>query len=117
WEIWMLQQGGMRNLECLRAATMNAAMSLGLDHDLGSIEVGKLADILVMDKNPLDDIRNTESIRYTMANGRLYDDETMNEIGPHEIPRTKFFWEMNRSSEAFKYHEETNGFQGGHIDD
>lgn len=117
WEIWMLQQGGMSNHECLRAATMNPAISLGLDNDLGSIEVGKLADILVMDKNPLEDIRNTESIRYTMANGRLYDDETMNELGAQEKLRTKFFWEMNRSSEAFRYHEETNGFQGGHIDD
>jgi adenine deaminase len=113
----MMQQGGMTNFEALKTATINPAISLGLDKSIGSLEEGKLADLIVLDANPLDNIRNTESIRYTMVNGRLYDAETMNEIGNNPKPRGKFFWEMNRSSEAFKYHEETNGFQGGHIDD
>jgi imidazolonepropionase-like amidohydrolase len=117
WELWMMQQGGMTNFEALKTATINPAISLGLDKSIGSLEEGKLADLIVLDANPLDNIRNTESIRYTMVNGRLYDAETMNEIGNNPKPRGKFFWEMNRSSEAFKYHEETNGFQGGHIDD
>nr|MBP6625654.1 amidohydrolase family protein [Chitinophagaceae bacterium] len=117
WEIWMMQQGGMSNFEALKTATINPAISLGLDQSIGSLEVGKLADFLVMAKNPLDDIKNTESIEYTMINGRLFDAETMNQQGNYELKRGKFFWEMNRSSESFKYHEETNGFQGGHIDD
>jgi imidazolonepropionase-like amidohydrolase/Tol biopolymer transport system component len=117
WEIWMMQQGGMSNLEALKTATINPAISLGFDESIGSLEVGKLADLLVMDKNPLDDIKNTETIKYTMINGRLYDSETMNEIGNYETTRGKFFWEMNHSSEAFKYHEESNGFMGGHLDD
>jgi imidazolonepropionase-like amidohydrolase/Tol biopolymer transport system component len=117
WELWMMQQGGMTNFEALKTATINPAISLGLDKSIGSLEEGKLADLIVLDANPLDNIRNTETIRYTMVNGRLYDAETMNEIGNNPKPRGKFFWEMNRSSEAFKYHEETNGFQGGHIDD
>jgi imidazolonepropionase-like amidohydrolase/Tol biopolymer transport system component len=117
WEIWMMQQGGMSNMEALRTATANPAISLGLDDYIGSLEVGKLADLLVLDKNPLEDIKHTETIKYTMINGRLFDAETMNELGKEFKQRSKFFWEMNKSSESFHYHEETNGFQGGHIDD
>ncbi|MBL7765027.1 MAG: PD40 domain-containing protein [Chitinophagaceae bacterium] len=117
WEIWMMQQGGMTNLEALKTATINPAISLGLDQSIGSLEVDKLADLIVLDQNPLDNIRNTESVHYTMINGRLFDTETMNEIGNHEKWRDQFFWELNKSSEAFKYHEETNGFESGHIDD
>ncbi len=117
WEIWMMQQGGMSNFEALRTATINPAISLGLDEYIGSLEVGKLADLLVMDQNPLDNIRNTESIRYTMINGRLFDAETMNEIGNYNNPRGKFFWEMNKSSEAFHYHEGSNTFMTGDLDD
>lgn len=60
----------------------------------GSLETGKLADLIVLDRDPLADIRNSNSVRYTMVNGHLYDSETMNEIGNHPKPRTKFFWEM-----------------------
>lgn len=98
WEIWMMQQGGMSNLEALKTATINPAQSLGLDDWIGTLQPGKLADLLVMDKNPLDDIRNTESIRYTMVNGRLYDAETMNETGNYNKPREKFYWESGRST-------------------
>ncbi len=117
WEIWMMQQGGMTNLEALKTATINPAISLGLDDYIGSLEVGKLADLLVMDKNPLDDIRNTEFIQYTMINGRLYNAETMNEIGNNNHTRGRFFWELNKSSEAFHYHEGTNTLEGSHGDD
>jgi adenine deaminase len=112
-----MQQGGMSNFEALRTATINPAISLGLDAHIGSLEVGKLADLLVMDQNPLDNIRNTESIRYTMVNGRLFDAETMNEIGNYNKPRGQFFWEMNKSSEAFHYHEGSNSFMTGDLDD
>jgi imidazolonepropionase-like amidohydrolase len=117
WEIWMMQQGGMTNHEALKTATINPAISLGLDDYIGSLEVGKLADILIMNANPLEDIRNTESIQYTIINGRLYDADNMNEVGNYLKPRTKFFWEMNKSSEAFEFHEGGHGFMEGHIDD
>lgn len=107
WETWMLQQGGMTNLQALQSATINPAVSLGLDKWIGSIEVGKLADIIVMDKNPLENIRNSESVRYTMVNGRLFDAEQMNEIGNSPKPRTKFFWETNKNAASFPWHDGT----------
>ncbi len=107
WEIWMLQQGGMSNLQALQAATINPAISLGLDKWIGSLETGKLADLIVMDKNPLENIRNTESIRYTMVNGRLYDAEQMNETGNYNKPRTKFYWEYSKNADSFPWHDET----------
>ena len=93
WELWMLQQGGMTPLEALRCATLNGAQYLGMDADLGSLENGKVADLIVMDKNPLENIRNSESIRYTMVNGRLYDVNTMNEVGTRVKERERFWWE------------------------
>lgn len=101
WEIWMLQQGGMSNLQALHAATSNPAFNLGLDKWIGSLEPGKLADLLVMDKNPLENIRNTETISSVMVNGRLYDAEQMNEIGNYNKPRPKFYWELNKNVNDF----------------
>ncbi|HEY0681059.1 MAG TPA: amidohydrolase family protein [Steroidobacter sp.] len=96
WEMWLLAQGGMSNMNVLRTATLNGAKTLGFDKQLGSLETGKLADLIVLDKNPLEDILNSNSVRYTMVNGRLYDSSTMNEIGNYDRPRGKFFWEANR---------------------
>ena len=103
----------MTNMEALRTATINAAQSLGLDDWIGSLQAGKLADLIVMDKDPLENIYNTESIKYTMVNGRLYDAEQMNEMGNYNKPRGKFFWELGKNSENFPYHEETRSF--GHL--
>ncbi|GFE83870.1 bifunctional TolB-family protein/amidohydrolase [Steroidobacter agaridevorans] len=94
WEMQLLAEGGMSPMRILRAATINGARTYGLDHQLGSIEPGKLADIIVLDRDPLADIRNTNSVRYTMVNGRLYDSESMNEIGNYDRPRTRFYWEL-----------------------
>jgi imidazolonepropionase-like amidohydrolase/Tol biopolymer transport system component len=93
WELWMLQQGGMTNLEAIRCATINGARALGLDEDIGSLEKGKLADLIVLDRNPLENIRHSEAIAMVMLNGRLYDAKTLNEIGNHPRPRQKFYWE------------------------
>ena len=97
WEIWMMQQGGMSNMQALQTATTNPAVTLGLDKWLGSLEAGKLADLLVMDKNPLENIRNTETISLVMVNGRLYDAELMNETGNYNKSRPKFYWELNKN--------------------
>lgn len=105
WELWLLQMGGMTNMEALQAATINGANYLGLGKEIGSLEVGKLADLIVMDKNPLEDIRNSESIIYTMVNGRLYDAETMNEIGNEPKERDSFYWENMRNNEVFDWHD------------
>ena len=93
WEMWMLAQGGMTPLNVLKAATLNGARYLGLDKDIGSLEVGKLADIIVIDGNPLADIRVTEKVTHTMVNGRLYDAATGDELLPTPAKRGRFFWE------------------------
>ncbi|WP_276500893.1 amidohydrolase family protein [Terrimonas pollutisoli] len=107
WEIWMMQQGGMSNHQALQTATINPAISLGFDKWIGSLEPGKLADLLVLDKDPLADIRNTESIRYTMVNGRLFDAETLNETGNYNRPRSKFYWELSKNADSFPWHDQT----------
>jgi imidazolonepropionase-like amidohydrolase len=90
----LLAEGGMKPMRILRAATINGAKTYGLDHQIGSLEPGKLADLIVLDQDPLADIRNTNSVRYTMVNGRLYDANTMHEIGNYDRPRGKFLWEV-----------------------
>jgi hypothetical protein len=100
WEMRLLAEGGMANHRVLRAATLNGARTLGLDAQVGSLEAGKLADIIVLDGNPLEDIRNTNTVRFTMVNGRLYDAYTVDEIGNYDRPRGKFFWEVGRPGGA-----------------
>jgi imidazolonepropionase-like amidohydrolase/Tol biopolymer transport system component len=97
WEMWMLAEGGLQPLEVLRAATFTGAKYLGMDQEIGSLEKGKLADLIVLDKNPLEEIRNTESVHYTMVNGRLYNAATMDEIAPRDKKREPFFWEDSKA--------------------
>ncbi|WP_422348362.1 amidohydrolase family protein [Flagellimonas sp.] len=110
WELWLLHQGGLTNMQTLQAATINGARYIGAGNDIGSLKVGKLADLIVLDKNPLEDIRNTESVKYTMVNGRLFDTETMDEIGNTELNRSQFWWENNKYNAAFPWHEEAQSF-------
>jgi imidazolonepropionase-like amidohydrolase len=95
WELWMLAQGAMSPMEALHAATIDGARYLGLDGDLGSIEKGKLADLVVLDQNPLENIRHSESVSLVVLNGRVYEGKTLNEAGPRPRPRPKFWWERN----------------------
>ena len=84
WELWMLEMTGMTPHEALRAATINVATGMGMMADFGSLEVGKVADLVVLDENPLEDIRNSTSIRYVMKGGELYDGDTLDMIWPRE---------------------------------
>ncbi len=92
WEMWALQSGGMTNLEVLRAATLHGAEAIGYAQDLGSIEEGKLADLIVLNRDPLEDIRNTNTIRYVMKNGELFEGDTLNQVWPQQKALPPLWW-------------------------
>jgi hypothetical protein len=95
WELWMLGSGGMKNHDVLRAATLHGADAIGLAKDVGSLEVGKMADLQVLDKNPLEDLKNSLAIKYVMKNGRLYEAATLNEVWPRtKVLPTQWWWRV-----------------------
>ncbi len=96
WELWMLQSGEMTPMEALRIATILGARSIGYGDDLGSIEVGKLADLLVLDSNPLEDIRNSLDIRWVMKNGELYDARTLDRVWPSPRSFPTPYWVLEQ---------------------
>jgi Tol biopolymer transport system component len=87
WEMWSLATG-ISNHEVLRAATLLGAKICGLDRDLGMIDIGKLADLVVLDEDPLENIRNTNSICYVIKNGVVYTGDTLTEIWPQHRERS-----------------------------
>ncbi|NJC33420.1 imidazolonepropionase-like amidohydrolase/Tol biopolymer transport system component [Sphingomonas jejuensis] len=93
WELWSFVRGGMTPVEALAAGTIVSARSLGYDRDVGSLEAGKLADLVVLDADPLTDIRNSERVSQVMLGGRLYDAATLNETGTGNRQRLPYWWE------------------------
>ncbi|MDE0074127.1 MAG: amidohydrolase family protein [Gammaproteobacteria bacterium] len=86
WELWMVGSGGMSNHDALRSATIFGAHGIGLERELGSLEPGKLADLAILSRNPLDDLRNSVSVEQVMINGRLFEAETLDEVWPRQRP-------------------------------
>lgn len=97
WELWIMQQGGFTPWEALRGGTIDGAKHLGMSKDIGSIETGKLADLVVIDGDVLSDIRKSEFVEYTVLNGRVYESATMNEVGSKK-KRKPFFFEQGNAT-------------------
>ena len=95
WELWNIASGGMKPMDVLRVATIFGAEAIGLQANIGSVEAGKLADLMILDSNPLDDIRNTNTIHWVMKNGRLYEGNTLAEVWPRAKPLPKQWWMTN----------------------
>jgi imidazolonepropionase-like amidohydrolase len=89
----MFEQGGMTPHEALRSGTLYPAKSLGLDGDIGSLEVGKLADLVVLEANPLDDLSRSRDVELTVLGGRVYDASTMNPVHPAGAPRDPLWFQ------------------------
>ena len=100
WEMWNIASGGATPMQVLKAATIHGADAIGHAKDFGSIEVGKLADLVVLDANPLENIRNTNTVRYVMKNGRLYDANTLGEVWPRQRAMPKQWWMLDDAPSA-----------------
>jgi len=92
WEMWSFVRGGMTPVEALRAATATPAEVYGFA-GIGTLEAGKLADLVILDADPTQDIRNSERIDRVMLNGRLYEAQTLNEVVTGDRRRLPYFWE------------------------
>lgn len=100
WELWSFVRGGMTPIEALKAGTITSAQSLGMAKDIGSIEVGKLADLVILTDDPSADIANSDNIEQVMLGGRLYDAKTLNEVGTGTATRQPYWWEANGGNGA-----------------
>jgi len=115
WELWSFARGGMGPVEALKAGTIASAQSLGMAKDIGSIEVGKLADLVILSDDPSVDIANSDNIEQVMLGGRLYDAKTLNEVGTGDDKRHSYWWEANGGKGAGGSAEATAEGRG-HVD-
>jgi imidazolonepropionase-like amidohydrolase len=94
WELEAYASGGAKPHEALRAATIGSSEVIGRAAEIGSIEAGKFADLLILDRDPLVDIASTSSLSFVMKNGRIYDANTLDEVWPREKKLEKqWFWD------------------------
>jgi imidazolonepropionase-like amidohydrolase/Tol biopolymer transport system component len=100
WELWSFVRGGMSAVEALKAGTIASAQSLGMAKDIGSIEPGKLADLVILSNDPSQDIANSDDVEQVMLGGRLYDAKTLNEVGTGTATRKAYWWEANGGNGA-----------------
>lgn len=110
WELWMLTQGGFSNLEAIKAATQWGADYLGMGDELGSIEVGKLADLIVIDGKPDENIYDSDKLVYTILNGRIYKSDSLNEVFTGNYKPIPFWFERFKTANSFNWHQ---GLTGG----
>ena len=95
WELWMMEQGGFTPWEALRGGTIDGARHLGMDKQIGSIEVGKIADLAIIDGDVLADLKRSEYVTHTVINGRVFEAATMKELGTDNVPAPFFFADQN----------------------
>jgi hypothetical protein len=92
WEMWAMAMGGMTPMEVLSVATIHSAEAIGLEQDLGSLVPGKLADLVVLDANPLENIHNTNTVHWVMRGGIIYDGGTLDEVWPKSTKHAETWW-------------------------
>jgi hypothetical protein len=95
WELWMVASGGMSNHDALKTATLHGAEAIGMGSEIGTLEAGKFADLVVLARNPLDDLRNTNTVTHVMKGGRLYNGDSMDEEWPRQRKLPKFHWQTS----------------------
>ena len=94
WELWSMAAGGITNHDMLKVSTIKGAYAIGLDKELGSIEKGKLADLVILNEDPIENIRNTNTVKMVMKNGRLYDADNLDQLYPLKLKAKNFDWQV-----------------------
>ena len=90
--MWLLASGGMTSQQILTSATRMGAEMIGVEQDLGTLTAGKLADMVVLDADPLTDIRNTARLNRVIKGGEIYDASTLDQQWPVEKPLADQWW-------------------------
>ena len=93
WEIWALASGGWSNQEALTAATRMGAEIIGVAADIGTLEVGKLADLVVLNSDPMDDLRSTADLALVVKGGEVFEADTLNKLWPERQPLPPQWWQ------------------------